>query len=358
MLLETRRVRRACVALWLAASGCHQNKHAAQASGDDARSTSSSGRSNRPNDARARDEDAGPSAAAGNRSTPMGSARSNSAPRAGVGARDASAEEDAGADTPAASSGKRAVTIRFHARIGSFDFACGQTYRQIGTNNTTITPQDLRVFVQDLQLIRRDGRFVPVELDIRKPWQSAELALLDFEDGTGSCGEGDSETNTELTGRVPEGDYHGVSFSNGVPETLNHADPLTLGDPLRSHPGMSWGWLDGFRFAKLELREVVGPNQPFSRAELHVGSSACKGDARMGSVHCDKSNRNRVVLNDFDPGNDTIILDIAPIFAETNASEMAECHATEAGCAPMFKAFGVDFATGNALAAQSIYGVE
>src|SRR5262249_19180538 len=153
------------------------------------------------------------------------------------------------------------------------------------------TPQDLRLFVSELALIRRDdGKAVPVELDVRKPWQSKELGLLDFEDGTGSCGEGDTDLNAQLSGSVPEGDYNGISFVNGVPEALNHSDPLKAEDPLRNHPGLSWGWLDGFRFAKIELREVVAPNQAYGHALLHVGSSACTGDARKGTVTCSKAN--------------------------------------------------------------------
>jgi uncharacterized repeat protein (TIGR04052 family) len=281
--------------------------------------------------------------------------RSDAGSPSDAGASDDEADEDD--DERAGSTSDISVSIEFEARVGSAAFGCGKEYDGLGTENTTVTPTDLRLFVQDVKLITSSGKEVPVELDVRKPWQSTDVVLLDFEDGSGECGEGNSQTNTKITGRAPSGTYTGISFSNGVPEALNHEDPTTVDDPIGEFSALSWGWLGGFRFTKVELRQVTDASD-FGRAVAHIGSTACSGNPQMGSVKCGKPNRNSVELDDFDAETNVIVLDIAPIFASTDLTQMADCHSTGASCEPMFEAFGVDFATGKALSKQSVFSVE
>jgi hypothetical protein len=59
-------------------------------------------------------------------------------------------------------------------------------------------PADFRFYIQDLKLIDADGKEAPVKLDSRAPWQSKDLALIDFEDAQGHC-HGTAETNTSIT---------------------------------------------------------------------------------------------------------------------------------------------------------------
>ena len=249
------------------------------------------------------------------------------------------------------------VTIKFEARVGKKAFACGEEYSGIGSKSTTVTPTDLRMFVQDLKLVTAAGKEVPVELDVRKPWQGKGVALLDFEDGSGDCGEGNTETNTKITGKVAKGSYVGVSFSNGVPEKLNHADPTTAADPLGEFASLSWGWLGGYRFTKVDVREVT-QGDTFGAAMAHIGSTACSGNPQSGTVKCGKPNRNLVQLEDFDPKTNVIVFDLAAVFEQTDLTEMAECHSTGEFCGPMFEAFGVDLKSGKALSKQTVFSVE
>jgi uncharacterized repeat protein (TIGR04052 family) len=267
-----------------------------------------------------------------------------------------------GTDTPPPSTGGTSdsypVSIEFRAVVDGVAFSCGDTYPGIGTQKTTVTPLDLRLFVQDLKLVRKDGTSVPVKLDVRKPWQNDNVALLDFEDATGNCSDGTREVNNTITGIVPPGEYVGVAFKNGVPEELNHVDPTAQADPLQSFSKLSWGWLGGYRFAKIELMEVVPPNGTGGTGILHVGATGCSGDQKAGTVACTRSNRNDIVINDFDPDLDVILLDIAPLFAKADLTGTAECHATGEQCKAMFTAFGLDIATGKADKTQAIYSVK
>jgi len=222
----------------------------------------------------------------------------------------------------------QAVTIKFKAKVGDQDFACGKTYANRGTNGSTVTPQDMRLFIQELALIKEDGTRVPVTFESRAPWQSDTVALLDFENQAGNCLDGTRDTNTELTGNVVPGTYKGVSFVNGVPGDINHADPATLSDPLVASARLCWSWQAGFRFAKIELANTEGGENDLGRAFFHPGATACTGNAMQGTVNCAKPNRTEIVFEEFDPGSDTVIIDVAELFNGTNLEQPNECHST------------------------------
>jgi uncharacterized repeat protein (TIGR04052 family) len=260
------------------------------------------------------------------------------------------------ASTSSEASTRRAVTIRFKAKIGEREFACGETYEGVGSQATTVTPQDLRMFIQDLALLADDGTRVPVESEVRAPWQSESVALLDFEDGTGNCS-GTAETNDEITGSVPAGNYKGIRFAVGVPDALNHADPTKEADPLKSSASLSWSWLSGFRFAKIEL--VKTDASEYGAGMFHPGSQACAGNPSEGTVKCSKPNRNAVELEAFDPEADTIVIDLEPLFAATDLSVETACHAGDKTvCEPMFNAWGLNHADGAPKDGQTVFKTE
>jgi uncharacterized repeat protein (TIGR04052 family) len=253
----------------------------------------------------------------------------------------------AGAGGTVVGAGQVAVTIRFKATVGGADFACGQNYMGQGSAGTTVTPQDFRMFVQDMKLIRADGTEVPVQYDKRAPWQSETVALLDFENGSGRCaGEGNPEMNTTITGTVAAGEYTKISFVNGVPDDLNHADPLTLPEPLSKYSALSWSWLIGYRFIKLELAQVSTAGLAFGLGLVHTGNN--------GSL----INRNKIVLSGFDAATSTIAVDAGAVFKGADLSMDWQCHSVESECDPMFKALGINFQTGLPLTTQSAFSVQ
>jgi uncharacterized repeat protein (TIGR04052 family) len=259
---------------------------------------------------------------------------------------------------PEPPSGSIRVSVHFEATLAGEAFACGRSYDGIGLTKTSVTPQDLRMFVQDLKLVTDKREEVPVQLDLRSPWQSTQVALLDFENGTGSCAvEGDAATNQVITGIAPAGTYIGISFVNGVPEELNHADPATLQAPLQNATALSWGWLTGFRFVKAELRQTGAVETP-GVGIVHVGATACSGDPQAGSVSCVRSNRNHILLDRFDPQTNTVTVDAAAIFAGTDLTQQAECQGAGSFCSTMFDALGIDIGTGQPSGAQTVFGVK
>jgi uncharacterized repeat protein (TIGR04052 family) len=204
-------------------------------------------------------------------------------------------------------------------------------------------------------------------MDVRSPWQTADVALLDFEDGTGDCVDGNPEMNAVITGTAPAGSYDGIVFTNGVPDPLNHGDPLTLPAPLQAG-AMTWGWLYGFKFVKAELGATATPvaDAAAGLGLVHVGSIGCDNSVDGGSpnyngppsVVCSQANRNQIRLTGFDPTVRTIVADVGAIFAATDLSKDQQCHSAGDACPSMFWALGLDFATGTQLTTQTVYHVE
>lgn len=242
------------------------------------------------------------------------------------------------------------VTVQFAAQVGSAPFACGTSYDGVGSTAVSVEPQDFRFFVHDIRLLGADAAEVPVEIEERAPWQALGTALLDFEDATGACLSGDAATNAQITGLVPRGEYTGITFRIGVPESENHANPAVQPAPLAAG-SMTWGWLSGYKFLRAELGVEAGASV------LHLGSTACSGDPAAGSVTCTRPNRPSVTLADFDVANDVIVADIAALFAATDASASTLCHSSGDSCEPLFEQLGVDLANGASDGSQSVFRV-
>jgi uncharacterized repeat protein (TIGR04052 family) len=287
---------------------------------------------------------------------------------------DAATTSDAGSE-PDGGPQRLHVTVQFEAKLGSEPCACDRTYPGVGTSAVEVVPRDLRVFVQDLALIRKsDGVEVPLELEVREGVQRTEVTLLDFEDNQGHCvgAGGTPEINTTVTGWIPAGEYGGVAFSNGVPESVNHQNPIDLTAPLVAGP-LHWNWNGGFLFINAQLDEVraapldagtlvdaggdAGPGLDDGGVAgsgiVHIGSTACSPNQG-----CQRKNRNRIVLPGFDHARDRIVLDVAAIFGGVDLREATSCHAVGVECEVFFAPLGLDYETGAPTTTQSIYRVE
>jgi len=278
-----------------------------------------------------------------------------------TGPTDSSSSSDSGSES-SGTTGEAVtpVSIAFAAFIGTEPFACGTTYEGVGATAATVEPRDLRFFVQDLHLLRAsDGEPVPVVLDVDDPWQAETVALLDFEDGSGACSEGGGNpaTRTTITGTVPTDDYDGLAFTVGVPEDLNHGDPLFLPAPLGAS-SMTWGWLYGFKFIKVELQQVVEEGSA-GDGVFHLGSNGCTGNPGVGDVECSLPNRAPIELAPFDWASQSVALDVAALFAETNLAIESQCHSFQPDvCPPVFDRTGVDFDTGLPAPTQVVFSVQ
>jgi uncharacterized repeat protein (TIGR04052 family) len=259
--------------------------------------------------------------------------------------------------TEARAAASQPIEIEFEARVGDEEFNCGSVYSGVGSSELDAQPQDLRFFVSDVRLIEASGREEPVAIDVRAPWQTADVALLDFENGRGLCASGTAATNSTLAGKVFPGEYVGIAFTVGVPEAINHADPALQPAPLELG-SMSWGWLLGYRFLRAEMAPVDEAGPVPGAALLHLGSTSCSGNPQAGTVVCSKPNRNEVRLDEFDAITNSVVIDVAALFANTDLAEDSLCHSTGEFCSGPFSSLGIDFDTGAASAGQTVFRVE
>lgn len=124
------------------------------------------------------------------------------------------------------------VAVRFAAVVGAEPFACSKTFDVGGVE---VAPLDFRLYVHDLQLVDAAGELA-VTLEADGLWQNDAVALLDFEDKSGTCTNGTTEVNDTVHGDADTGheavDFVGIEFSVGVPFALNHGDVATAASPL------------------------------------------------------------------------------------------------------------------------------
>ncbi len=235
------------------------------------------------------------------------------------------------------------VAIRFRPMVGAEPFAFGRSYSGIGKSNATLTPSDYALYISNVRLVTADGKEVSVTLDQDGVYQNGDLALLDFEDGTGPCSNGNAPMHTEITGTVPEGKYTGVRFTIGVPFERNHLDLTTQPSPL-SVTRMFWAWNSGHKFARFDAKSSTGKNWV-----LHLGSTGCtpSGSASVIPTTCAQQNRVEVAFDKFDADADVVIADAAAVLSGNgvtpDANEVCMSGLRSTPCAPIFAALGLPF---------------
>lgn len=244
----------------------------------------------------------------------------------------------------ACSTGPQPVALSFAAELAGQPFSCQESYPL--PDGRALRFNDLRVFVHDLQLVDDKGTHHPVALDSSSPWQTEALALLDFEDGTGSCRNGSAPTHTTLTGAADGGPWTGLQFKVGVPFADNHADPAKAQAPL-SLTSMHWSWQGGYKFLRLDAD--LGESSTL----VHLGSTGCAGTIGDMSA-CGQPNRPQVTL-DGDPTAGVVVMQLNPLLQPDTLDQGCMGAASHPGCAPVFAAVGLDAAQGTANGNQQVF---
>lgn len=262
------------------------------------------------------------------------------------------------------------VEITFAAELGGQPFSCLETYDGVGSGMAPIQVLDYRMFVSEPALMTADGTVVPINLDQDGAWQVENIALLDFENATGSCTNGTSATNVTLRGTVPEGDYTGLSFTIGVPFEWNHGDPTVAPSPLNL-TAMFWNWRGGYKFIKFETSPVMGDGMNMASEThsegaghghgggdaasgwfLHLGSTMCEAPSRTEAptAPCANPNTMQVSFDDFDPTSHVVVIDPADVLAgadlATNAPDTSPgCMSfpNDPDCNTVMPRLGLDF---------------
>lgn len=254
----------------------------------------------------------------------------------------------------------QAVALQFAAQINGQEFECGKSYANVGTTKSTITPSDFRFYVSEVSLINAKGDAIPVQLVQDGVWQLENLALLDFENGTGTCRNGTAGTNTTVRGTVPVGDYQGVQVTVGIPFKHNHGDPTVAAAPL-NNTAMFWNWQGGYKFVKFDtasagMKAVTAPADPngggnASGFSVHLGSTVCAAPSKTQAPSaCQNSNRITVKFDKFNATKGLIVADMGAVLANANVDVNAKgtspgCMSfpKDADCPPVMNALGLAY---------------
>lgn len=240
--------------------------------------------------------------------------------------------------TPAAiaqsPSATQPVTIQFAARVGNQPFSCGSTYR-LGKPAMEHTLSDFRFYVSEVALINANGKAVPVTLEQDGKWQYRNVALLDFENKTGACANGTSETRDRIVGTVPKGNYTALQFTLGVPFNLNHEDSTLAPSPLNL-TSLWWSWQLGYKFARIDLQRPMTQSRDdhpkhgegghggemSNNFLIHLGSTVCQATAAGEKpTRCNNPNRATVTLKGFNPTKNVVVADLARLVATSNLGQ-------------------------------------
>ncbi len=269
------------------------------------------------------------------------------------------------------------VRIQFQGLLAGKAFACGSQYEGVGSKASTITPADLRFFVSQIELLRADGSAVPITLDQDGVWQYKSLALIDLEDASGSCRNGNSAMHREATGTVASGTYVGLRFTLGVPFDLDHIDSSDAPSPLNM-TAMEWNWQNGYKFLRAEVAAIApkptttaisavrsanasalsGTNGPMrmrtgaSGFPVHLGSTGCASALPDSTPEkeCKNPNRPVVTLTEFDTTKDVVVFDLGKLLAHSDLSANSPetspgCMSFEGDpdCIPIMEALGIPY---------------
>jgi uncharacterized repeat protein (TIGR04052 family) len=247
------------------------------------------------------------------------------------------------------------ITLNFQGQVGNQAFACGTIYNGIGTGSSQFIPSDFRFYVSNVKLITAAGDAVPLDLDQDGIWQYQNVALLDFEDGTGPCtGDGNSALNTSVHGSAPSGVYTSVQFDLGLPFAIDHGNVATAPSPL-NFPKLWWSWQQGYRFLKVDTGD--------DKFRIHIGSTGCDGpSAIQPPTTCAHPNVATITLTGFNPEHSVIIADLASLMSDSNL-DMNQANTTpgcqsdpdDQDCAPLFQDLGLTFPGGAPTTTQKFF---
>jgi len=194
------------------------------------------------------------------------------------------------------------LRVKFIPSYGGERIGCERP----ASDGTALT--DLKFFVHDLEVRDEDGVWHSASLAPQSPWQLENLALIDLENGMGSCRNGSAEQYTELDARVSVSEVTGIRFVVGVPFDQNHINPDTAAPPL-TYTLMHWHWRAGYKFIR------AGVSRGDKNAFVHFGSTECEGT--IGNISgCAQPNRTAVELVDFDPSHHPVFVDVAALFGK------------------------------------------
>ncbi len=272
-------------------------------------------------------------------------------------------------------------SMNFEAISGADAASCTASMSGYGPDGQhAVGLSDLRFYVSDLKFYDSEGAELEVTLDSNEFQYADELgdvALLDFTaNAEGSCAtnaiafaEGTARTNAKITGTALD-TVRKVGFRVGLPQPLMKRviSTNTAEDAPSPMNEMYWSWASGYRHFVMNFTVRDGQGGA-GEGYVHIGSRDCGGDGAKALTdrdRCGLVNTPAVMLDGFDPAQNTVTVDIqkllagldfvAPIrdseppFDVIGMGPGVSCHSSpmQSHCASLFQNFGLNQDSGAA----------
>lgn len=274
-------------------------------------------------------------------------------------------------------------SLQFKAMVGSSELNCDDIYPGFGPDESySVGVGDLRFYVSNLKFYDSAGTELATTLDdgdFQLNHESGSVALIDFS-GTDSgyceiASEGTPRTNNVITGAVSgESAIAAVSFDVGVSQATMKA-VIAASDDVSDTPSplaeMHWSWAAGYRHFVVNFTSMDETHTDMvENSGFHIGSRDCgdAGKALGDQDTCGLINTPQVMLNDFDPSVNSVVVDLASLLAGAQEADFEgadnfgiQCHsaAAQSACASLFPNFGLNLETGTADASgNTVFGME
>ncbi len=286
-------------------------------------------------------------------------------------------------------------SVSFQVTAGGSAISCstppatGVTIANVTDDDSThdIEVQDMRFFISNIKLIGASGNEVAVTLESNEFQDpTSGVVLLDFEDATGSCTNGESDTHTSIQMSYPSGEYTGIKFDVGVPDSYNRlynaAAPSGTTPQVFRKSAMYWSWASAYKFGRFEFKDTGTLSS--GAAVFHLGSmgdggtsfSACDDATPVETYSvsgitnpCTYQNRPTISLTgtDFNPQNNQVVLDVVNLFSGSTsfgASCMSQRNTTttpstlHTNCTDLFAEIGVSGTDGSSTNAQTAFSLQ
>lgn len=263
-------------------------------------------------------------------------------------------------------------TLDFTAKSAGETITCDTVHNQFGTEELhAVSVSDLRFYVSNIKFYNEENEEVSIELDSNDFQRHSEqgfVGLVDLTSNTsGACADdalgGTERTNSGISGTIiaGSGTVASVSFDVGVPQAVMKEVIATNSQEDAPTPlnELYWSWASGYRHFLMNFT-IENTADIAGKGLLHLGSRDCGGDGLLALEEkdtCDFVNTPKVSISNFNPANDTIVLDVDAMlsnvqFAATGdeVTPTVSCHSNpmQSDCAAIFENFGLAITDGSA----------
>lgn len=224
--------------------------------------------------------------------------------------------------------------------------ACSPREQQINLEFSLQEPPGVATrtafFIYDITLLDANKQRHPFLLDSSDyPDQVALIVLAS------------TQKHFTLTGVAAGKDFQALEFTVGVPENLNHNNPLRAQAPLNDS-SMFWSWQQGYKFLRID---GVYANEGSARESegnwvFHLGSTGCDSPSalRPPEKPCRNSHRMRVLLQGFNPTSHSIEVNLQSLVQQLADAGDVNCSGSyqlQDVCVRMLRSLGLNPESGN-----------